>query len=169
MRGEFIFGSTERPFTGRKMATVIVGFFLTIIVVNAIFAWFALSTWTGLETESAYDKGLRHNESLAAASAQKARGWRIAHDLQAISGGKHRLRIDARDKSGAALNNLIVSVHMRRPTKADLDFELILQSAGDGAYQVEFAAPALGNWDMVLLAQEDTGDRHRTERRLWLK
>jgi nitrogen fixation protein FixH len=169
MNGEFIFGSQEKPFNGRKMLALVVGFFLTIIVVNGIFVWLALSTWTGLETEAPYEKGLRYNDSLAAAEAQKRLAWHLDDRIVASTDDGHRLLIDVTDVDGAPLSGLEVEIYLRRPTQADMDMQFSAGPVGTGGYAADFSAPALGNWDLIVIARDNRGGQHRKERRIWLK
>jgi len=50
--------------------------FAVIIAVNGVMVAFAFGTWTGLETDGAYEKGLSYNDTLEAARRQAALGWR---------------------------------------------------------------------------------------------
>ena len=54
-----------------------VAFFGVVLAVNAVMIWVAFVTWPGLETTSAYQKGLAYNRTLAASQAQEALGWRV--------------------------------------------------------------------------------------------
>ncbi|MBL4602812.1 MAG: FixH family protein, partial [Emcibacteraceae bacterium] len=46
--------SNVKPYTGKRILAWFVGFFLVVFLANGIMTYFALSTWTGLETENAY-------------------------------------------------------------------------------------------------------------------
>ena len=48
---------------------IFVGAMAVVVVVNGILAWLAVGTWTGIETEDHYRKGLAYNENLAAEQA----------------------------------------------------------------------------------------------------
>lgn len=56
---------------GRVVLFSILGFFMTFICVNAFFAYKALSTYTGVVVENAYEKGLHFNQIIAEAKKRQ--------------------------------------------------------------------------------------------------
>ena len=54
-----------------------VAFFGVVLLANGTMIGLAFATWTGLETEGAYQKGLAYNRVLDRARAQAALGWRV--------------------------------------------------------------------------------------------
>ena len=61
---------------GRWIPWLFVGLFLLVFAVNGVMIWYALSSWTGLAANEAYDQGLTYNRNLAAAARQAQLGWR---------------------------------------------------------------------------------------------
>ena len=57
-----------RAVTGRKALWVLLGFFGVILAVNATFVYLAVSSFSGLETDNAYVKGLNYNTTLSRAA-----------------------------------------------------------------------------------------------------
>ena len=57
------------------------GFFAVVLLANGAMIWLAFATWTGLETEGAYQKGLAYNRTLAETEAQRR---------QALHSGRRR-------------------------------------------------------------------------------
>ncbi len=84
--------TSERPggfrVTGRMVLLTFIGFFVVVASVNAVMVTSAVRTFSGVETENAYKAGLAFNESIAAAGAQDALGWRVEI---APHGRQHRL------------------------------------------------------------------------------
>src|SRR5262249_46462448 len=77
---------------GRIYPLAFIGAFLLIIAVNATLIVLATDTFSGLQTDGAYQKGLAYNATLAAARAQERLGWRA--ELKVLPDGptdaKHR-------------------------------------------------------------------------------
>ncbi len=155
--------------TGRKVLAMLLGFFALIVLVNGIFLYFALTSFSGLSTDNAYVKGLNYNQTLAQGRAQKAAGWELAAETHRTSPGQPVvLRIRITDGEGRALENLTLSGQLRRPTHAGADLPLTFRPIGDGSYQADVAAGA-GQWDLALSVPVEGADAYRWEKRLWLK
>ena len=65
----------ERPFTGRHMTMILVGFFGVVIVVNLLMARFATATFGGIVVENTYVASQEFNGWLDDAREQRALGW----------------------------------------------------------------------------------------------
>ena len=115
-----------------------------VIVVNGIMATFALGTWTGLETEGHYRKGLAYNENLAAARAQEERGWKV--EVEVAAGGA--LNVSFRDNDGVPLEDLAVQVLAVRPTHEGYDVAGDLTHVGEGRYRGRLDLPLSGQWEL---------------------
>jgi nitrogen fixation protein FixH len=137
-----------RPWTGRMVLLTLVGFFGVIFVANGILVREALSTMSGLDTESAYQAGRQYEHEVALAKAQDARQWRV--DAQVIpSGNGAQLEIAARDAAGQALSGLDASAVFERPTDRRLDQSVALSEIGTGRFHGSTALEA-GQWDLVI-------------------
>ena len=131
--------SREWTFTGRHMLLVVFGFFGTIITVNVLMAYAAVSTFPGLNAHNSYVASQNYNLLLADAAAQESRGLRGEVDLR-----EGRLVLMLRDKGGAPLGGLSVEALARRPASAATDRVLVLDAKGDG---YEAATPLeRGRW-----------------------
>lgn len=133
---------------------IFVGMFAIVIAVNGTLAYFATSTFTGLETEGAYDKGLTYNQNLALAKAQAELGWTVDTNAEPIAGSvpKVALTVTYKDRSGKPVEGLEVSVRMIRPTTKGYDHDVTLEPMGKGAYGIVHDLPLKGVWDMDLAA-----------------
>lgn len=127
-----------------------------VVLVNGTLVAFALGSWTGLETEGHYEKGLAYNRDLAAAQAQAERGWRFAFALDgATAAGDTRtgtLSATFADRNGVPLTDLEVRAIIRRPTAEGYDQELALASAGQGRYAAPAVFPLPGQWEVRIHA-----------------
>ncbi len=117
-------------------------FFGIIFIANIFLVFFATESWTGLETEDAYEKGRLYNDKLAAAERQKNLGWTA--ELR-LSG--NRLDLDLKSKDAQAISAAEVSVQMRRPTHEGHDFSVKLAEQQPGRYVANLEFPLAGQWE----------------------
>ena len=127
-----------------------------VVAVNGVMVAFALGTWTGLETEGYYEKGLAYNQDLAAARAQAERGWKLAFALDGVTaaGDSRSGRISAVfvDRAGKPLADLDVLAVILRPTSEGHDQQVALSPAGRGVYRASVTFPLPGQWDVRIHA-----------------
>lgn len=139
---------------------IFVGAFGVVLAVNAALAYFATSTFTGLSTDNAYEKGRLYNQSLAAAKAQDDMGWQVVTKVTPASTAERpqaEIVISYRDRGGQPVEGLAVQAAMVRPTAAGHDHRLTLPPLGDGRYGGVFPLPLAGVWDMNVRAQGADG------------
>jgi nitrogen fixation protein FixH len=128
-----------------------IAFFGVIAAVNAVFMYFALSTWPGLTTEDAYKKGIAYNSTLEDADRQKQLGWQSAVIFQ-LSGN---LAVFMTDKTGAPLTSAKVDVTLSRPLGSDVVLSVTLEETAPGRYAGHVEAPAQGRWKAAIDAHRD--------------
>ena len=143
-----------------------VGFFLVVLVVNAIMMVVAFSTWTGIGEESAnsYQQGLTYNDRLAEVAAQQARGWQADLGFTDLPGVRGRLELTLQDSFGNPLERAIVVAALARPTNAAEDFTAELGDIGVGRYGADIVFPDAGQWDVRVLAEHPDGSYRLTSR-----
>ncbi len=134
---------------------IFVGCFAVVLAVNGALAYFATSSFTGLSTDGAYEKGLAYNQNLAMARAQEAMGWTV--DTQAKPAGeKGHPKVDVvvtyKDRDGKPVEGLSVKAQMIRPTLKGYDHEVAFTTLGVGTYGGVFDMPLDGVWDMDVVA-----------------
>ncbi len=66
----------KRPFTGRHITAIIVGFFAVVIAVNILMATLAVRTFGGTVVDNSYVASQGYNSWLAEAKKQQELGWR---------------------------------------------------------------------------------------------
>jgi nitrogen fixation protein FixH len=141
-----------------------------VVCVNAVLAYFAVSTWTGLETKSYYDRGLRYNDTIAAAQDQEQRGWSM------VFTGTPTMRTDAgdslavmfKDRSGRPIDDLTVEAILIRPTREGFDGAFSLRHQGGGVYAGSVVLPLPGQWDARIHARRRGGETFQASRRLFV-
>ena len=148
---------------------IFLGFFVIVVSVNATMAFFATSTFTGLSTQNAYEKGLAYNRNLAMAKAQAALGWSVDAAVTPAAGPKPAANVTLtyRDRGGQPLTGLDVHALVSRPTVKGYDQEVALNDQGDGRYTATVTLPFTGQWDMDVLATGH-GEAYQLQRRFIL-
>jgi nitrogen fixation protein FixH len=144
-----------------------VAFFGVVLLANALMIWIAFATWTGLETDDAYQKGLAYNRTLAAARAQDALGWRVNLDVSA-AGRLAELELTLADRYGSLIEDAKIRAAFVRPTHAGHDVVLGVPHVHAGVYRAEAALPFAGVWELHLVA-ESGSDAYRLRRRVYLE
>lgn len=142
-----------RPLTGRKVLTIVVSAFGVIIAVNLVMAYWAVSTFPGLEVRNSYIASQGFNERLA---EQRALGWQVAAEIE---GGT--LTVVFTDVSGAPVPVADFRATLERPTHARDDQAPAFVRDGN-----RFTAPValgVGNWNLRIVATSIDG-REFTQR-----
>jgi nitrogen fixation protein FixH len=138
--------------------------FLIVIAVNGILIVTAVRSFSGLETDSSYDKGLKYNQALAGAAANARTGWHAEPHVTAARGMDRRLEITVTDRDGQPVTGLTMGAYLVRPTNAGMDTALTLTELGAGRYGAAFTPEALGNWDLRLKARRGDIDWQQAQR-----
>lgn len=148
---------------------IFVGAMLVVVSVNGVMIYFAVASWTGLETEDYYEKGLAYNQELAAQRAQRERGWtmQLSFVAQQAKDEHHRgsLRLRFADRDGRPLDDLSVEVKLVRPTREGVDTAVSVVHRGAGTYAGVVDVPLAGQWDVRIHARRG-GEHYRARHRL---
>lgn len=159
----------RRPITGRDVWWGIFGFFAVIFAANGLMVWLALATFTGVETENAYQKGRNFNQVLEAARRQQALGWQVAIERQPLMTGRgQQVTARYRDADGRPLNGLDIVGTFRSPVQADADRTAAFTSVGTGIYRGQFELPRPGRWELRLRARDEQGRTVTTRQRIYI-
>lgn len=124
--------------------------------------WYALSTWSGLVSDSAYAEGLGFDRVLAASRAEAALGWKgtIAYDPAG------RIVFHLLDAKGRPLPRMGVSMVMLRPTREGFDRSASLRETSPGEYEVGLRPPLPGVWDVRVIVAAQGQTRFHAEQRI---
>ena len=100
--------AAPRPFSGRQFLTILVSAFLVVSAANGLMIWSALSSWSGLVSDSAYQEGLGFDRVLAESRAEAALGWKatIAYD-------RGRIAVQLSDSKGQPLAGMALSAGLQ--------------------------------------------------------
>jgi nitrogen fixation protein FixH len=158
----------SRPLTGRKVLAYFVGFFSVIFGANLIMVFFAISTFSGVETDDAYRKGRDYNEALAEAAEQQALGWTVQINAQLGDGRVVTCTAILLDEKGQGVSDLKIEAIFRRPTRKGIDRSVALTELERGSYSGRIELPAEGNWEIRIDAIGPDGERFRSQKQFSL-
>lgn len=114
-------GTIAERLDGRHVLAGLIAFFAVVAFANAIFVYFALTTFGGIDTEDAYRRGLAYNATIAEAYQQSALGWQTSLTYDNAKGA---LRLTIADREGGPVAGLSISGRLSRPatSRQDLTF-----------------------------------------------
>jgi nitrogen fixation protein FixH len=158
-------GRAPRPITGRTVLLYFMGFFGIIFAMNFYMVHVAVSSFSGVETESAYKAGLSFKNDVAAAHAQDARHWSVEASLRRSD--VNSVVITARDAHGTALAGLTPEVRLAHPTDKRRDVVLELVELNPGQFKSLKPMPD-GQWDLVIGLKRETETVFRSRSRISL-
>lgn len=144
-----------------------------VLSVNGIMLYQARQASTaGSVRGNPYEDGLRYNEVLADARAQKALGWKVALTSEILSRTAEatptvRLYLTANDQNGAFLQDAVIDALLYRPIGADLDMPFSF-TAQDGRFQADVTLPATGQWE-VRAEISSAGHTYRLHQRIFAR
>jgi nitrogen fixation protein FixH len=145
-----------------------VAFFGVVLLANGAMIWIAFATWTGLETESAYQKGLAYNRVLDQAEAQASLGWHVDVEFTQADARALVVKLALADRHGDLIEDASISTAFVRPTHEGHDQVAAIPHRYGGAYEARVELPLAGQWD-VHLTVERAGEVWRATRRVYLR
>ncbi|MCX7932739.1 MAG: FixH family protein [Rhodovarius sp.] len=131
------------PSRSRWIPWAFVGAMLLVVAVNGVMVWLALSTFTGVTTPRAYDRGRAYNEVLAEAARQDALGWRSSVRLEA-----GRLVVEVEDAEGRPVQGLLAGA-LHRPLSLEV-VALEWRPLAPGRWAAAVADLPPGQWEARL-------------------
>jgi nitrogen fixation protein FixH len=130
-------------------------FSLTVLLANGIMIGLAFSTFSGVSTDNAYQKGLAYNRVIRAAHEQARLGWTGAAEFAPKGLQTGRLEFRLHDGDGQPIDSAEVEVRLVRATHAGEDFHAFLVARGNGIYVQKLEFPLLGLWDAYFVARTE--------------
>ncbi|HZH12355.1 MAG TPA: FixH family protein [Microvirga sp.] len=140
-------GRSPRIVTGRTVLIYLVSFFGVIFAMNFFMIRVAISSFSGVETESSYKAGLTFKNDVAAAQAQNALDWAVEANIQ--HGNPRSILISARDAKAQAISGLAAEVRLAHPTDKRRDSIIAFVETSPGQFQSLTPLPE-GHWDLVI-------------------
>jgi nitrogen fixation protein FixH len=136
-------GGPFDPKRSRWIPWAFVGGMLTVVAVNLVLVYFAITTFTGVTVPHAYERGRHYEAVLAEAARQDALGWRAEVTFE---GGQ--LSVVATDRDGRPVPGRIEGV-LRRPLER-LELPLHFGPRGSGRWAASVLPPEHGQWEARL-------------------
>jgi nitrogen fixation protein FixH len=130
-----------------------------VVLVNAVLIYFAISSFGGVTTSRAFERGVAYNRLLAAAAAEQALGWEA--DVAYRPGG---LIVMLRDADGRPIKGAAISVEAQRPLEREASVSATLDGAGEGRYVARLDPLRTGQWDVRLNVLRDGTAVHLSRR-----
>jgi nitrogen fixation protein FixH len=155
-----------RILTGRMVLFYFIAFFGVIFAMNFYMVRVALSSFSGVETDSAYKAGLSFKNDVAAAHAQDVRHWAVEVSLQRGSDAT-RVIVTARDAQSQPLLGLIPEVRLAHPTDKRRDVPVDFVEVTPGRFQSLTPMPR-GQWDLVIALKRADDTVFRSKSRISL-
>ena len=136
--------TAPKPFTGKHMALVMVGFFGIVIAVNVLLADLAVSTFSGVVVENSYVASQGFNRLLGEAKADQALGWKL--DLTRGRDGSVRFTLN--DAKGAPLRGAVVQAQADHPLGAKVPAVMLApKEVAPGIYEAPLVG---GRWHVAV-------------------
>jgi len=154
--------AAPKPITGKHVLWGVILFFAVVIGLDTLFTVWAVRSFPGEVSETAYEDGLKYNRTIEARQAQAALGWTAEVEAGEQPGA---VRVRLAGPNGVGLEGLRVSARLERPATAAETHALTLRQVAPGLYEGAVAA-GRGAWDLAIVARDARGNRFEAERRL---
>jgi nitrogen fixation protein FixH len=135
------------------------GGMLTVVIVNAVLVFCAMSSWNGIATSRAFERGIAYNRLLAAAAAEEALGWQA--DISYRDG---TLVVALREADGRPIDGATVAAEGQRPLERQTLKSAALDGAGEGRYVATLGPLRPGQWEVRLSVARNGAAAHVTRR-----
>jgi nitrogen fixation protein FixH len=160
-------GRRPREVTGRTVLVCLVAFFAAVAGANAVMIKAAVSTFGGVETESAYQAGLAFAKESAAVAAQDALHWQVKAKVSEEAGAT-LVEVVASDAADRPLPGLEATARLVHPTDKRADRAIDLSEDAPGLYRGH-GEPVVGQWALVIELSRDGRRMFRSRNRVFLQ
>lgn len=131
----------------------VLGFTVTLAI-NATLIAFAAGSFSGLVVEHPYRKGAEYAHAQAMLQDQRQLNWYYRLRSESRADGSLDISIAWQD-GAAALIDLQVTAEFIRPVENAPPMTVMLQHRGAGVYTASVSLPAMGLWDVRIMARRD--------------
>jgi nitrogen fixation protein FixH len=160
-------GRRPREVTGRVVFVCLVAFFVAVTGVNAVMIAAAVSTFGGVETESAYQAGLAFARETAAVAAQDALHWQVkanvSNDVDATV-----VELVATDAAGRPLPGLQAVARLVHPTDRRGAHVVPLHETAPGRFEGA-TGEVVGRWALEVELWRGGARMFRSKNRVFLR
>jgi nitrogen fixation protein FixH len=156
-----------REVTGRTVLVSLIAFFVAVAGVNAVMIKVAVSTFGGVETESAYQAGLAFAKETAAVAAQDALHWQVKAKISEEAGATV-VEVVATDAGDRPLAGVEATARLVHPTDKRADRVIELGEGAPGRFRGH-GEPVVGQWALVIELSRDGARMFRSRNRVFLR
>ena len=146
----------------------LVAFFGAVAGVNAFMIREAVSTFSGLNAENAYQSGLAFGREIAALEVQDELHWRVQARITPAANGAVQIEVAAADAEDRPLPGLEATARFVHPTNGRTDHLFDLQERAPGQYDAN-VGPLHGQWDLVIDLSRAGVRLFRSKNRVFLR
>jgi nitrogen fixation protein FixH len=134
------------------MRTVII--IVSIIAIAATIGTIAvgMKSFDGVVVENPYEAGLAWDETY---QNKAALGWNVRLRTSLFRTGRNELSLEALDRNGRQLDNVVVSVTTSRPSTRAFDKTYPAVRTANGRLQANIDLPFFGSWDLKIDVSSD--------------
>jgi nitrogen fixation protein FixH len=148
-----------RELTGRMVLVCFLAFFGVVFGVNGVMVHEALSTFSGVETESSYQAGQMFEHDVAMAKAQDEQHWQIDAKVTHAADGNAHLDV---------LTRMDATATFERPTDRRLDRRVAVSESAPGHFSGS-AAISPGQWDLIIELSRQGNRLFRSKNRVVIR
>lgn len=139
--------------------------FAIVFAVNGTMMWLAISSFSGLYSDHARERGVHYNQLVQEQRSRDALGWTVQTGWQADS---NQLGLTLLDAGGKPLQDASVTVELNRPAEKMPPLPVVMTNQGQGRFTGVVTLPERGNWDADIVI--DAGGHHfAVTKRLFLR
>jgi nitrogen fixation protein FixH len=139
--------------------------FVVIFAANATMIGVGMSSWRGLVTTDAYDKGVAYQQAIEAEQREEALGWSVDLSVEHPQPKRANVLISVTDQAGRPIDADRVRVGFVRPTQEGYDSLHTLNALGGGKFAKSVELPLKGLWELRIEAEKGD-DALRVSRRI---
>ncbi len=125
-------------------------FFGVIFIANGFLVYFAVSSWNGLTTQNAYEKGVQYNKTLLQKEKERNLNWQLNSKLEPTTPKTALFRFSLLDAAKSPLEKASIKAQLKRPTHEGVDQTVLFTEQNPGIYQTVLAPSLAGQWDIYL-------------------
>jgi nitrogen fixation protein FixH len=156
-----------RPLTGRGVLVWLIGFFVVVFAVNAVYIAISIDTFRGEDEQKPYLQGIEYNRTLERRAEQARLGWTADVRAVRVAGGHVNVVVDLKGRTGRPETDAKLAGELRHPADENRDRTLKLTEVAPGRYLADAGPVQSGFWD-VLVNGGAKDAPFETSTRLWV-
>lgn len=142
-----------------------IGLVVTVLGVNALMVYLAVSTNPGLVVDDYYERGQNYERTMLSQRARNP-GWILSADVptQVSAGVSTAIRLFVVDQAGRPVTPDSAELFLYRPSDAERDFSVEMLPEAAGRFAAKLSFPLVGAWDILIAARQGRDEYHLGQR-----